>query len=42
MAGNDSNTIVLLHMDGADASTTFTDDAVGGSGHECNTVAQPR
>lgn len=23
---NDSNTIILLHMDGADGSTTFTDD----------------
>ncbi len=29
--GNDSNTVSLLHMDGADASTTFTDSAVGGT-----------
>lgn len=29
--GNDSYTTVLLHMDGADASTTFTDDNAGGS-----------
>lgn len=28
---NDSNTKVSLLMDGADASTTFTDDAVGGT-----------
>ena len=27
--GNDANTITLLAMDGADASTTFTDDAEG-------------
>ncbi len=31
MAGNDSNTVSLLHMDGADGSTTFTDDAAGGT-----------
>lgn len=31
MAGNDANTIMLLHCDGADTSTTFTDSAVGGS-----------
>ena len=30
-AGNDANTIVLLHMNGVDASTTFTDDAAGGA-----------
>jgi hypothetical protein len=29
--GNDSNTIVLLHGDGADAGTTITDDASGGA-----------
>ena len=29
--GNDSNTVSLLHMDGADASTTFTDNAAGGT-----------
>ncbi|MCR4341691.1 MAG: LamG domain-containing protein [Gemmatimonadaceae bacterium] len=27
MAGNDANTLLLLHMDGADASTTFTDSS---------------
>ncbi len=31
--GNDTFTKVLLHMDGADASTTFTDDNAGGSAH---------
>lgn len=31
--GNDSFTKVLLHMDGADASTTFTDSNAGGSAH---------
>ncbi len=30
-AGNDPNTVSLLHMDGTDASTTFTDDAAGGT-----------
>lgn len=30
-AGNDQYTKVLLHMDGADASTTFTDSNAGGS-----------
>ncbi|MCV0387408.1 MAG: LamG domain-containing protein [Nitrobacter sp.] len=30
-AGNDAFTKVLLHMDGADASTTFTDSNYGGS-----------
>lgn len=29
--GNDANTKLLLHFDGADASTTFTDSNVGGS-----------
>jgi Concanavalin A-like lectin/glucanases superfamily len=31
--GNDSFTKVLLHFDGADASTTFTDNNAGGSVH---------
>lgn len=31
--GNDANTKVLLHFDGADASTTFADDNIGGSAH---------
>jgi hypothetical protein len=31
--GNDANTKVLLHFDGADASTTITDDNAGGSAH---------
>src|SRR5262249_3293269 len=31
--GNDSFTKILLHMDGTDASTTFTDDNAGGSAH---------
>lgn len=31
--GNDSFTKILLHMDGADTSTTFTDDNAGGSAH---------
>jgi hypothetical protein len=34
MTGNDANTTVLLHMDGADAATTFTDSNAGGSAHE--------
>ncbi|MHA2068659.1 MAG: hypothetical protein ACXABY_30215, partial [Candidatus Thorarchaeota archaeon] len=29
--GNDADTIVLLHGDGADAGTTITDDAAGGA-----------
>lgn len=33
MSGNDSNTKVLLHFDGADASTTITDSNAGGSAH---------
>jgi len=32
-AGNDTYTKILLHMDGTDASTTFTDDNSGGSAH---------
>lgn len=31
--GNDSFTKILLHMDGTDASTTFTDSNAGGSAH---------
>jgi hypothetical protein len=31
--GNDSFTKVLLHFDGLDASTTFTDNNAGGSAH---------
>lgn len=31
--GNDAFTKILLHMDGADASTTFTDSNAGGSAH---------
>lgn len=31
--GNDSHTKVLLHFDGSDASTTFTDSNAGGSAH---------
>lgn len=30
-AGNDANTVSLLHMNGADGSTTFTDNAAGGT-----------
>jgi len=37
--GNDSNTVSLLHMDGADGSTTFTDDAAG-STHTWTAVNQ--
>ena len=33
VGGNDSYTMTLLHMDGTDGSTVFTDDAAGGSGH---------
>lgn len=33
MPGNDSFTKVLLHCNGVDASTTFTDDNAGGSAH---------
>ena len=33
MAGNDSNTVLLINCDGADASTTFTDTSIGGSTH---------
>jgi len=31
--GNDSYTVLLLNMDGTDASTTFTDSSIGGSTH---------
>jgi len=31
MAGNDSNTLLLVHMDGVDTSTTIPDSSVGGS-----------
>lgn len=31
--GNDSYTKILLHMDGANAGTTFTDTNLGGSAH---------
>src|SRR5258706_1738240 len=31
--GNDGNTKVLLHLNGADGSTTITDDNAGGSAH---------
>lgn len=37
--GNDSNTKVLLHFDGADATTTFTDSNVGGSAHTWTAAA---
>jgi hypothetical protein len=33
VSGNDAYTTVLLHMDGADAGTTFTDVNAGGSAH---------
>lgn len=29
--GNDANTVLLLHMNGANNSTTFTDSAIGGA-----------
>jgi hypothetical protein len=32
-SGNDSFTKILLHMDGANGGTTFTDANVGGSAH---------
>lgn len=31
LGDNNANTVVLLHMDGVDASTTFTNDAAGGT-----------
>lgn len=31
MPGNDANTVSLLHLDGTDASTIITDEAVGGT-----------
>jgi len=33
VAGNDSQTVLLLNCDGADTSTTFTDISAGGSTH---------
>ena len=33
MAGNDSFTKILLHMDGSNGGTTFTDNNAGGSAH---------
>ncbi len=33
IGGNDSDTVLLLHCDGADESTTFTDVSIGGSTH---------
>lgn len=33
LGGNDTYTKVLLHMDGSDTSTTFTDSNAGGSAH---------
>lgn len=33
MSGNDNNALLLVHCDGTDTSTTFTDDSVGGSSH---------
>jgi hypothetical protein len=36
---NDSNCVLLLHCDGADAHTTFTDNAVGTSGETVTAVA---
>lgn len=33
MSGNDSFTVSLLHFNGTDASTTFTDSNAGGSAH---------
>ena len=40
MAGNDAFTVSLLHMDEDDQSTTFTDDAAAGSGHNWTAVNQ--
>ena len=31
--GNDINTVLLIHCDGADASTSFTDKSIGGATH---------
>lgn len=33
MAGNDSYTKILLHMDGSNGGTSFIDSAIGGSAH---------
>lgn len=32
MAGNDANTVLLLHLDGTNGSTTITDASIGNSG----------
>mgnify|MGYP001606217038 CR=1 FL=1 len=37
--GNDSFTKILLHFDGADTSTTFTDNNTGGSAHTWTAAA---
>jgi hypothetical protein len=37
--GNDAYTKILLHMDGSDAGTTFTDSNVGGSAHTWTAAA---
>lgn len=41
-AGNDANTMTLLHCDGTDGSTSVPDTAVGGTGHTwtCQNDAQ--
>jgi hypothetical protein len=36
---NDSSTVLLLHMDGSNEHTTFTDSAVGASGESVTAVA---
>lgn len=36
--GNDANTVLLLHCDGTNGSTTFTDSAVGGAAPHTITV----
>jgi Concanavalin A-like lectin/glucanases superfamily len=36
--GNDRYTVLLLHCDGADTSTTFTDSSLGGSTHTMTAV----
>jgi hypothetical protein len=40
MAGNDGNTVLLIHSDSTDGNTTFVDSSVGGanSPHTVNTV----
>jgi len=37
-SANDSNTVLLLHCDGADEHTTFTDNSIGGNGGSQHTV----